>query len=510
MRDGQLVWQMGQRLVTGFEGTVLDTAFKETVKRWKIGNMMLSSRNLSSKNQIIDLCEAIDTLVFGETGTHPWIMVDQEGGMVSRLPADCAVAPGSMALAALGDEKAVYTCAFETAKELRSLGINANFAPVLDVNTNRKNPVIGVRSFGDDPMKVSFFSHFAIKGYMEGGVLCCGKHFPGRGDTMIDPHLSLPKTDKRKEELAEQLFPFSKAVQDGIPALLSSHVLLPAWEPAPVPGTMSRNVITGLLRNEMCFNGLVFSDFMDLQAIEKSFGVANGTISAMQAGIDQVLVSGHADTTREVASQLFEEVAAGHFDRNEWNASLKRIADAKEVVFAKKPLGNAANAIAKFDGYAQASITLVAGCVPKMTGKPLFVGPQAFAMNNVRDKLPVPDYPHVLARLCSGEALLVSSDPGPEEIAMVLKQAKGKQVYFGMYNAWMQKGQFELAYALLSAHIPLVVTCLRSPYDSLERLRNEAKCTIATWEYSERIFSSLADIYCGKGIMNGHMPVTVG
>ena len=116
---------------------------------------MLSSRNLSSKSQIIDLCEAIDTLVFGETGTHPWIMVDQEGGMVSRLPADCAVAPGSMALAALGDEKAVYTCAFETAKELRSLGINANFAPVLDVNTNRKNPVIGVRSFGDDPMNCS-------------------------------------------------------------------------------------------------------------------------------------------------------------------------------------------------------------------------------------------------------------------------------------------------------------------------------------------------------------------
>lgn len=181
MRDGQLVWQMGQRLVTGFEGTVLDTAFKETVKRWKIGNMMLSSRNLSSKSQIIDLCEAIDTLVFGETGTHPWIMVDQEGGMVSRLPADCAVAPGSMALAALGDEKAVYTCAFETAKELRSLGINANFAPVLDVNTNRKNPVIGVRSFGDDPMKVSFFLTLPSKGIWKVACFVAANISPDEG-----------------------------------------------------------------------------------------------------------------------------------------------------------------------------------------------------------------------------------------------------------------------------------------------------------------------------------------
>lgn len=193
------------------------------------------SRNLVGKGQISDLCGDIDNLVYRETGMRPWIMIDQEGGMVSRLPRGCAIAPGAMALAALDDEEAVYASAFETAKELREMGINVNLAPVLDVNSNRKNPVIGVRSYGDDPVQVSRLANIAIRGYKDGGVLCCGKHFPGHGDTSVDSHLSLPKVDKTKDLLHGQLFPFSEAIRAGIPSIMTSHVLFPAWEPENLP-----------------------------------------------------------------------------------------------------------------------------------------------------------------------------------------------------------------------------------------------------------------------------------
>ncbi|MCH3919560.1 MAG: glycoside hydrolase family 3 protein [Sphaerochaeta sp.] len=508
MHSESIVWQTGQRLVTGFPGSEMDDPFRETVARWKIANVILFSRNLTDADGIGKLCGDIDELVMGETGTHPWIMIDQEGGMVSRLPVGCAIAPGAMALSALDDADAVYTSALQTARELRALGINVNLAPVLDVNANRKNPVIGVRSYGDDPGIVAKWGKIAAKGYQDGGVLCCGKHFPGHGNTSVDSHLSLPLVDKPKEALSGQLFPFEELIKAGIPSLMTSHVLFPAWEPERIPCTMSRNIITGLLRDQMGFTGLVFSDCMEMKAIATFYGTVQGAVKALQAGVDQVMISHHSDLAAQAAQAVVDAVEKGQFDQAEWDASLARIAKAKQNVMDQPPLPVAPDAITMMDEYARKAITLVSGTMPPLGENLLFVGPQGFITSNVQDKLEGADYARSMAHLLGGRAMVISANPSEEEQQQVVEAAAGCQVYLGTYNAHLNRGQIALALRLIKSGLPVVVTALRNPYDLEKPVRDGARCTLATWEYSERIFAALAGIYAGNS-MNSHMPVAL-
>ena len=505
MDSETLKWQVGQRFVTGFPGLEMDGEFKELVRRWKIGNIILFSRNLSGKDQIANLCGEIAALVLKETGTIPWIMIDQEGGMVSRLPSDCAVAPSQMALAALGDTKAVYRSALLTAKELKALGCNVNLAPVLDVNSNPKNPVIGIRSFSSDAKEVARFAQYAISGFMDGGVLCCGKHFPGHGDTTVDSHLSLPKVDKSKEELQDQLYPFKEAIRDGIPSIMSSHVLFPAYEKGNYPCTMSRSIITGLLREGLGFKGLVFSDCMEMQAIASYYGTENGCSYALHAGIDQVLVSHHADIAAKAMEKVICEFQDGLFDQKEWDASLARIALWKKKIADTPASSVPENAKAELNGYAARSITLVSGTIPPLPVNPLWIAPEAFITSNIQDKIAIADYAHYLASHLGGDALVISANPDETEIRNVVEKAKGRQVYLGTYNGHLQRGQIRLAEALVKEGVSLVVTALRNPFD-LSTLKGKATC-IAAWEYSMRIFDALENVYRGQMVLGTRMPV---
>ena len=174
--------------------------------------------------------------------------------MVTRLPRDAVNVPGNMAVAATGRAQDAYDAAAVTARQLRGLGVNFNLAPVLDVNSNSKNPVIGVRSFGDSAARAAELGALAVKGCGDNGVLCCGKHFPGHGDTVVDSHLGLPCIDKSLGELrTEELVPFRAAIAAGIPAIMSSHILFPQIEPAGVPATMSRRIMHDILRGELGF-----------------------------------------------------------------------------------------------------------------------------------------------------------------------------------------------------------------------------------------------------------------
>ena len=197
--------------------------------------------------------------------------------MVTRLAPDAVNVPGNMAIAATGRIGDAYTAASITARQLRGVGVNFNLAPVLDVNSNRRNPVIGVRSFGDDAARVAALAREAVRGYADAGVLCCGKHFPGHGDTAVDSHLGLPCIDKPLAELEEtELLPFRAAIESGIPAIMSSHILFPQIEKENVPATMSATIMRGILRGRLGFNGLTLSDCMVMDAIRKHYGTADG------------------------------------------------------------------------------------------------------------------------------------------------------------------------------------------------------------------------------------------
>ena len=204
---------LGQKLVFGFHGTSLSPEFKALIRKYKIGNVILFLRNVESADQLRRLCDEIRALIQEETGYPPFIIIDQEGGMVSRLPKDAVNVPGAMALAATGNPENARLASEITIRQLKGLGANFNMAPVLDVNSNASNPVIGVRSFGDNPEAVAAFGCASLAPYRGSGVLCCAKHFPGHGDTAVDSHLGLPRVDKTEQELeALELIPFRRAI----------------------------------------------------------------------------------------------------------------------------------------------------------------------------------------------------------------------------------------------------------------------------------------------------------
>ena len=191
----------GQHFVVGFPETELDEEFIRLVKKYKIGNVILFRHNVESKEQLKALCGEIQELIQQETGHPAFIMIDQEGGVVTRLSEDFCNVPEEMALAASGDPENMKICAQITARQLLACGVNFNLAPVLDINNNAGNPVIGVRSYGDTPRAVVGGTLAAIEGYLQENILSCGKHFPGHGDTATDSHLGLPVINKTVEEL---------------------------------------------------------------------------------------------------------------------------------------------------------------------------------------------------------------------------------------------------------------------------------------------------------------------
>ena len=265
--------QIGQRLVTGFPGTELTDDYKRMVRDHKIANVTLFRENIESCAQLRRICGEIQSLVREETGHAAFITIDQEGGVVSRLPSDGVNVPGAMAVAATKDPENAYRAGLLTGRQLRSLGVNFDFAPVADVNINPANPVIGARSYGDDPREVGRYVCRMFQGLSDGGVLSSAKHFPGHGDTDVDSHLALPKVDKSRDELEKaELVPFRMAIKAGVPAIMTTHILFPQIEPEYLPATMSRRILTGLLRGELGYDGLIVSDCMEMQAIRDYFG----------------------------------------------------------------------------------------------------------------------------------------------------------------------------------------------------------------------------------------------
>ena len=283
---------IGQKTILGFHGPDLPEDFEAFIREYQVGNVILFQRNVQSADQLYTLCQKIRRVILEATGFPPFIVIDQEGGLVSRIPPDAVNVPSAMALGATGNPENAFEAAKITARQLRGLGPNFTMAPVLDVNSNADNPVIGVRSYGDDPRLVAVFGEAAVRGYEDSGVLCCGKHFPGHGDTSVDSHVGLPCVDKTVEELEKmELIPFRRAIEAGIPAIMSTHILFPKIEPDKVPGTMSRKIITGLLKERLGFQGLVFTDCLEMNAIQKFYGTAKGMVEAFRAGVDLAEIS---------------------------------------------------------------------------------------------------------------------------------------------------------------------------------------------------------------------------
>lgn len=505
-----LTEKIGQRLVGGFPGREMSPDFIRLVREYKIGNVILFQHNVESSAQLLRLCHDIQTLVRRETGHGAFITIDQEGGAVTRLPQEAVNVPGAMALAATGDEENARRAAALTAAELRAFGINFNLAPVADVNCNPDNPIIGVRSYGDRPEQVSRFAAAALEGYLAGGVMACAKHFPGHGDTAMDSHVSLPCIDKSLEALeAMELRPFRALIAAGCPGVMTTHILFPQLEPSGVPATMSRRIITGLLKQRLGFSGLVVSDCMEMDAIGKYYGSAKGAAEAMAAGVDLVFVSHTAQTLEQAAIACREAAEAGVIPEKELDASVEKILRYKQQ-YCLPPEGTPGRpeALAEAAALRGASIALVQGQLPPPGKNPFFCGCADYRAGLVSNQGGGQAFAGFMAGRLGGDGLVTGKDPGPEEIRAAAEAARGHSaVFVNTYNGHLFPGQGALVRALAACGIPMAVIALRNPYDLRDVPVGAA--AVAAWDYSPGTLEVLASVLTGQTVPAGRLPVAL-
>lgn len=304
----------------GFEGKTVSPRLSRWIREGSVAGVILFSRNVETPRQVRDLCREIRSIA-GKGRPSPLIAIDQEGGRVMRLtapgftrfpPARC------YSLLPAQASRVAWAVGESIAKELRAVGVGINFAPVLDVDSNPENPVIGDRAFSSDPDIAAELGIAFLYGTLSGGILPVGKHFPGHGHTSTDSHSELPVVRSSRETLwNRELYPFRCAIRAGVPALMSAHVLYPSLD-LRFPATLSKKILGSLLRKRLRFRGAVFSDALEMKAITGGFGVGEAAVRAVSAGCDVVTVC----RGEKIQEEAVEAIARAQADDREFRKSV--------------------------------------------------------------------------------------------------------------------------------------------------------------------------------------------
>ncbi|MFQ5443939.1 MAG: beta-N-acetylhexosaminidase, partial [Nitrospinales bacterium] len=277
----------GQMLIAGFEGTKINSQIEDLILKHHVGGFILFERNYENPEQLFHLIQDMQKLAFSKPSRLPlFISVDQEGGRVARLSAPFSSFPFPCCLGAAKSEDLAFKFGQAMGQELAAVGINIDYAPVLDVNTNPHNPIIGNRAFSDDPKWAARLGADFIRGCREAGVLPVGKHFPGHGDTRVDSHLELPYVDRDAKTLEKvELHPFAQAIKNGVDILMTAHVVYRAWDDQ-FPATFSAKILQDILRKKLGYRGLIISDDLEMKAVENHFSFESFPQLGVSAGID--------------------------------------------------------------------------------------------------------------------------------------------------------------------------------------------------------------------------------
>lgn len=322
--------KVGQLLLLGFGGTKMDPTIATFLDDMKPGGVALFGRNIDAPLQTLQLIR--DVRSHDPVGIPMFVAVDQEGGTVVRLKEHATVLPSAMALGAAHDVDLARRAGRALGEDLKLFGFNMNLAPVLDVNSNPNNPVIGIRSFGESPSAVAELGVAYVEGLQSAGVLAVAKHFPGHGDTDSDSHYHLPVLPHDRARLDEvELLPFTRAFAEGLDAMMTAHIALPGLggPEADLPATVSARVLTTLLRNELGYQGLVMTDGLEMQGIVQRFGSGEAAVRAVLAGADVVMVLWYPEKKREVRDSLLAAVRSGRISAQRLDEAVRRVLFAK-------------------------------------------------------------------------------------------------------------------------------------------------------------------------------------
>jgi beta-N-acetylhexosaminidase len=325
--------EIGKLFVIGFDGTVFTREVRELIDNLNPSGVIVFSRNIEDPVQTAQLNHDLQSHAQMRWSEGLLIGVDQEGGRVRRLREPFRAFPPALQLAASPEPEAeVRNFARVTAGEIRMVGFNLNFVPVLDVLNQKeidKSSVIGDRSYGDDPQRVWHLAKIVMEYMRHGGIIPCGKHFPGHGGTMVDSHKELPVDDRPREAMeSRDLIPFRRAAASQIEMIMTAHVVYPALD-KQLPATMSRTVISGVLRNEMSYNGIVITDDLDMGAVAHHYSPEACALSAFAAGVDLLLICNNPDKAFSARERILRAVKEGEISGERVNQSLKRIRELK-------------------------------------------------------------------------------------------------------------------------------------------------------------------------------------
>jgi beta-N-acetylhexosaminidase len=507
----------------------------ELVANYHVGGIIYFTwaHNTRDPHQIADLSNGIQRAGLAQPTPVPLLIsTDQEHGIVARVGAPATLLPGAMALGAHASPADARTAARIAGAELAALGIRQNYAPVADVNVNPANPVIGVRSFGADPQAVARLVAAEVRGYQSAGVAATAKHFPGHGDTATDSHSGLPLITHSEEEW-ERLDapPFRAAIEAGIDSIMTAHLLFPALDPADDPATLSRPILTGILRERLGYDGVVVTDSLGMAGVRQKYGDDRVPVLALKAGVDQLL---NPPDLPMAWNAVLKAVRDGEIDERRVDASILRILElkARRGLFREpyvsdkgvdRTVGTRAH-LTSADRIAERTTTLLVNrdrLLPLSRRRHrdvLVVGVDPAAPSGTGGP-PTTVLAKALGELGFAATALSTSTgsrphPTKAKIDEAVAAARGKDaVVVATYNVSATSSQRTLVSALAATGVPVVQVAIRNPYD-IAHLGDSgagasAGASLATYSWTDVELRAAARVIAGKARPVGRLPVPV-
>ncbi|WP_207782657.1 glycoside hydrolase family 3 protein [Phytoactinopolyspora limicola] len=495
----------------------VDTA-RELVDRYKLGGIIYFawSGNVNNPAQIATLSNGLQEAALSQRMPVPLLIsTDQEQGLVTRIGPPATQFPGAMALGAGRSAADATDAARITGAELRAIGINQNYAPVADVNVNPRNPVIAVRSFAEDPQLVADLTVAQVSGYRQAKVAATAKHFPGHGNTATDSHIGVPIIHHTLEEWREiDAPPFEAAVAAGIDAIMTAHIVVPALDPAEDPATLSHPIVTGLLRDELGYDGVVVTDALDMAGVRQHYGDERVPVLALRAGVDMLLMPPDIDLAYNA---VLDAVRAGELSERRIEESVYRILRLKyqrglyrdpfvDVDQIDDVVGTPEH-LTQAQRISDATTTLVAndaGLLPLEPGdQDVFVTGWGVVTTQTLAAA-------IGQRGPSTAVLQTGVNPSQAVVDAAVAQAQGRDIaVVTTMNAWApaHQGQRDLVRALADTGIPVVVVAVRDAYDVAHL--QPADTYLATYSHGGVALESAARVMFAERSPRGQLPVTV-